>query len=57
MRFFDLLYNVGFGFKDEINLGEKLKRRDFHAASVIKYHKLKPPERVIQYQKHQRIGK
>lgn len=50
-QFFDLLYNVGFGFKDEINLGSKLKRHDLHAASVTKYYKLKPAERVAQYRK------
>jgi len=56
-KFFDLLYNVGFGFRDEINLAEKLKRRDFHAAPVIKYHKLKPAERVIEFQKQRSTGK
>jgi len=48
-RCFDLLYEVGFGFKDEVNLAEKLKRRHFEAASFIKFHQLKPAERVTEF--------
>jgi len=52
-RCFDLLYQVGFGFKAEVNLAEKLKRRHFEAASFIKYHQLKPADRVAEFSKCQ----
>ncbi len=45
-KFFDLMYRKGFGFKDELNLKEKVKRRDLHADSAVKYHKLGPADRV-----------
>jgi len=48
-KFFDLLYHTGFGFKDELNLYEKLKRRDINAESVVNYHKLRPAERVTEF--------
>lgn len=48
---FDLLYHVGFGFKAEVSLAEKLKRRHFEAASFIKYHQLKPSDRVTEFLK------
>ena len=47
--FFDLFYQVGFGFKDELNLSDKIKRKHFEAESVIRYHKLKPAERVLEF--------
>jgi hypothetical protein len=50
-RCFDLLYQVGFGFKSEVNLAEKLKRRNLEAASFIKYHKLKPADRIAEFLK------
>lgn len=48
-QFFDLLYYVGFGLKDELNLAEKVKRKDMYADSVINYHKLKPADRVHKF--------
>lgn len=48
-QFFDLLYNAGFGFKDELNLSNKIERKHYEAESVIKYYKLKPAERVLKF--------
>jgi hypothetical protein len=48
-QFFDLFYQVGFGFKDELNLANKVKRRYFEAENVIRFHKLKPAERVAEF--------
>ena len=50
--FFDLLYQVGFGFKEETNLTDKVKRKNIKAESVIRYHKLKPAERVADFLKN-----
>ncbi|WP_433903581.1 hypothetical protein [Sphingobacterium puteale] len=36
-NFFDLLYDVGFGFKDELDLEMKIKKRNSTAASFIGY--------------------
>jgi hypothetical protein len=47
--FFDLFYQVGFGFKDELNLADKVKRRHFEAENVIRFHKLKPAKRVAEF--------
>ena len=52
-QFFDLFYQVGFGFKDELNLADKVKRRHFDAENVIRFHKLKPAERVEEFLKKQ----
>ncbi|MFD2556037.1 hypothetical protein [Sphingobacterium tabacisoli] len=46
---FDLLYSVGFGFKDELDLEKKLKIRSIEAAHFIKYHKLKPADRISNF--------
>lgn len=48
-RFFDLLYQIGFGFKDELHLQDKLKRSNLEAESVVKFHKLKRPARIAAY--------
>lgn len=48
-QFFDLLYQIGFGFKDELNLSDKVKRMHMEAESVIRYHKLKPARRVLDF--------
>jgi len=48
-KFFDLLYNKGFGFKDELNLSEKLKRHDIYEESVTNFHKLRPADRIREY--------
>lgn len=48
-KFFDLFYYKGFGFKDELNLSEKLKRRDIYEESVTTYHKLRPADRISEY--------
>lgn len=48
-KFFDLLYNKGFGFKEELNLSEKLKRHDIYEESVTNFHKLRPADRVREY--------
>lgn len=48
-NFFDLLYDKGFGFKDELNLADKLKRRNFDEERVVAYHKLRPADRVSEY--------
>jgi len=50
--FFDLLYQVGFGFKEETNLIDKVKHKNIKAESVIRYHKLKPAERVADFLKN-----
>lgn len=47
-EFFDLFY-YGFGFKDELNLSEKLKRRDIYEESVTTFHKLRPADRIMEY--------
>lgn len=49
---FDLLYQVGFGFKEEFELESKIKRSEHLANSFIKSHKLKPADRVAQYLKN-----
>lgn len=43
-QFFDLLYNVGFGFKNELNISDKLKRYSPEALAVINKNKLQKPE-------------
>jgi hypothetical protein len=43
---FDLLYQVGFGFKDELNLADKLTRSSKNATGLIKFHNLDRPDRV-----------
>lgn len=43
---FDALYKIGFGFKDELHLSEKIKVIDIEAASIVKYHGLKLAKRV-----------
>lgn len=43
-QFFDLLYNVGFGFKNELNIKDKLKRYSPEALAVINKNKLQKPE-------------
>lgn len=43
-QFFDLLYNVGFGFKNELNISDKLKRYSPEAFAVINKNKLQKPE-------------
>lgn len=48
-KFFDLFYHKGFGFKDELNLSEKLKRYHLYEESVTRYHKLGPPDRIREY--------
>lgn len=48
-QFFDLFYHTGFGFKDELNLPEKLKRYNIYAESVATYHKLQPAERIAKH--------
>ncbi|SDD66148.1 hypothetical protein [Pedobacter soli] len=48
-KFFDLFYYKGFGFKDELNLSEKLKRRDLYEESVTTFHKLRPADRIMEY--------
>lgn len=49
---FDLLYHVGFGFRDEVDLESKLNKRHNDATSFIKFHKLKPADRVAQFLKN-----
>jgi hypothetical protein len=49
--FFDLFYQIGFGFKDELNLAQKIKRRHFEAENVIRHHKLKPAARIAEFLK------
>lgn len=51
-QYFDMLYEVGFGFKDEVSLADKLKRRHFEATSFIKFHKLKPAQRITEFLKN-----
>lgn len=46
---FDNLYQVGFGFKEELNLKDKLKRKSAVAAAIIKKNKLRPAARVDEY--------
>jgi hypothetical protein len=46
---FDLLYQIGFGFKNELNLADKLTRSSAKAAAFIKAHKLAKPERVVAF--------
>lgn len=46
---FDNLYQVGFGFKDELNLNDKLKRKSPIASALIKKHKLGRPERITEF--------
>lgn len=48
-QFFDLFYHTGFGFKDELNLPEKLKRYNNYPESVATYHKLQPAERIADH--------
>jgi hypothetical protein len=43
---FDLLYQVGLGFKDELNLADKQNRYAPKARAFIKYHKLAKPARL-----------
>lgn len=43
-QFFDLLYHVGFGFKNELNISDKLKRYSPEALAVITKNKLRIPE-------------
>jgi hypothetical protein len=43
-QFFDLLYYVGFGFKNELNISDKLKRYSPEALAVINKNKLQKPE-------------
>lgn len=48
-KFFDLFYITGFGFKDELNLSEKVKRFNPHTKSVETYHNLRPADRIIKF--------
>lgn len=45
-QFFDSLYKVGFGFKNELNLIDKVKSKNRIVADLISKLKLKPAERV-----------
>ena len=46
---FDNLYEVGFGFKDELNLEDKLNRKSAIAAAIIKKNKLRCPDRIVDF--------
>ena len=48
-NFFDLFYYKSFGFKDELNLSEKLKRHDIYQESVTTFHNLRPADRIGEY--------
>ncbi|WP_231427695.1 hypothetical protein [Pedobacter sp. Leaf250] len=43
---FDLLYRVGFGFKNEQNFDDKENRYDLEAHHFTRYHKLKPVKKT-----------
>lgn len=46
---FDNLYEVGFGFKEELNLKDKLNRKSPIAAAIIKKNGLSRPKRVVEF--------
>ena len=43
-QFFDILYNVGFGFKNELNISDKSKRYPPENLAVINKNKLQKPK-------------